>query len=332
MTCGSDRAGTFAALAMLVFLVPAANASPADDAFKQGRDLFKAGKYAEACTAFGESQRLDPSLGTQFNIAQCEEKIGKLASALKIYRDLVQYDTNGVRKAAASDLAAKLEPRVPKLQLQLNAKPAGTVIALDGVECGICLTGNAPVDFGTIKITVKAPGWKPATASATIAEESKVIVVQVKLEPVAVAGAVVTPPVVVVAAKPDPTPEPIAPSSDTPPRSKRKLAAVVTLAGAGVFVGTGIVFGAMARSRWQDAKDACGGGTSCANDSDTQYAQDLGDSARTRANVSTVMFVAGGLAAAAGVYLWVTTPKEHAVTVSATATPGTAGLVLAGQF
>lgn len=336
MTCGSDRAGLVAALVALLALAPPAHASPADDAFKQGRDLMKAGKYAEACAAFGESQKLDPSLGTQFNIAQCEEKTGKLASALKIYRDLVQYDTNGVRKAAASDLAAKLEPRVPKLQLQLSAKPAGTVITLDGVECGACLTGNAPVDFGTIAIAVKAPGFAPATAKATIAEESKVIVVQVKLEPIArpTGKPVVTPPPVVtpvVTPTPGPSPDPLV-RTDAPPRSKRKLAAVITLAGGGAFLGTGIVLGVMARSRWQDAKDVCGGSTTCANDSDTQYAQDLGDSARTRANVSTVMFVAGGLAAAAGVYLWVTTPKEHALTVSASAAPGSAGVVLGGRF
>ena len=62
----------------------------------------------------------------------------------------------------------------------------------------------------------------------------------------------------------------------------------------------------------------------CANDSDTDYAQQLGDMARTRANISSTLFVAGGIAAAVGVYLWVTSPTEHAVSVSASAAPGSA--------
>lgn len=321
MTCASNRAGLIAALAASMFLVPAASASPADDAFKQGRDFMKAGKYAEACTAFSESQRLDPSLGTQFNIAQCEEKTGKLASALKIYRDLAQYDTNETRKSAAAALAEKLAPRVPKLQLQLSAKPAGTAITLDGAACAPCLTGDAPVDLGTHTIAVTAPGFQPATATATVSEEAKVIVVPLKLEP----GTAPPPPPVMV-------PPPPVVHSDAPPRSRRKMIAIITMAGGGVLIGTGVGLGLSARGRWNDAKDVCGGSTTCANDSDTEYAQALGDSARTRANLSTVMFVAGGLAAAAGVYLFVTTPKEHAVTVSASGSPTSAGLVVAGQF
>ena len=44
------------------------------------------------------------------------------------------------------------------------------------------------------------------------------------------------------------------------------------------------------------------------------------------------MFIAGGLATAAGVYLWITTPEEHAVTVSAAGSATSAGLVVAGSF
>jgi hypothetical protein len=325
VTCASDRARLAAALATIVALGSPASATPADDAFQKGRDLMKAGKYAEACTAFAESQRLDPSLGTQFNIAQCEEKTGKLASALKIYRDLAQYDTNGTRKAAAADLAAKLEPRVPKLQIQLSAKPPGTQVRLDDVECAPCLTGNVPVDFGTISVVVSAPGYQIITTSASVTEEARVIVVPLRLDRLGTDPAVAAPPPVEI--RPNPTPY-IPP----PARSLRKTYAVITLVGGAVVLGTGVVFGVKARTRWQEAKDVCGGSTTCANDDDTQYAQEVGDSAGTLANVSTVMFVAGGLVAAAGVYLWVTAPKEHAVTVSATATPGAAGIVLGGRF
>lgn len=127
-------------------------------------------------------------------------------------------------------------------------------------------------------------------------------------------------------------PPPPAARADAPRFSKRKLIAIATMGGGGVLLGTGIGFGLSARGRWNDAKDVCGGSTTCANDDDTRYAQALSDSARTRANVSTVLFVAGGLAAAAGIYLFVTAPDEHAVTVSATGSPTSAGLVIGGAF
>ena len=131
---------------------------------------------------------------------------------------------------------------------------------------------------------------------------------------------------------PGPAPEVQPPPPPAAPKSRRKLAAIIAVAGGGVLLGTGIGFGLSASGRWSDAKDVCGGSTSCANDNDTEYANALADSARTRANVSTVLFVAGGLAAAAGVYLWVTAPSERAVLLTATGSQNSAGLVVAGSF
>ena len=135
MTCASDRGGRRAArvLGLLALTATAAIAGPADDAFKQGRALAKAGKHAEACAAFETSQRLDPSFGTQFNIAQCDEKIGKLATALGLYRALAEHDTNADRRAAAADLGAKLAPRVPRVQVQVTPTPPDLTVTIDGV-------------------------------------------------------------------------------------------------------------------------------------------------------------------------------------------------------
>jgi hypothetical protein len=331
VTCGSDRAG-LAALAVIGLFASTADASPADDAFKQGRELFKAGKYAEACVAFQESQRLDPSLGTQFNIAQCEEKTGKLASALRIYKDLAQYDTNGTRKAAAADLADKLEPRVPKLQVQLSAKPAGIVVTVDGTACPACLTGTTPVDSGTITIVVKAPGFKDATATATIALDAKVTAVPIKLEPAAPTVTTTTTTTTTGARPIVAPPQAVTTQADGPPHSRRKTYAIVAVAGGGAVLATGVVFGILARGKWNDAKAVCGGSTTCPTDADTMRATALGDAASSRANVSTALVLAGGAIAAAGVVLYVTSPKERPVAISASVAPGTAGLTLAGSF
>ena len=55
--------------------------------FRQGRDLMAAGKVAEACSAFDESQRLEPEITTLLNVAACREKLGQLATAWGLFLD-----------------------------------------------------------------------------------------------------------------------------------------------------------------------------------------------------------------------------------------------------
>ena len=59
----------------------AADRSAAQALFEQARDLMKQDKAAEACPKLEESQRLDPGVGTQFNLAECYVKMHRTASA-----------------------------------------------------------------------------------------------------------------------------------------------------------------------------------------------------------------------------------------------------------
>ena len=53
----------------------------ADRLFGEAMALIEQGNYRDACPRLDESQRLDPGLGTQYNLALCEVRIGKHASA-----------------------------------------------------------------------------------------------------------------------------------------------------------------------------------------------------------------------------------------------------------
>ena len=77
-----------------------------------------AGKYDDACPKLEESQRLAPAIGTKFNLADCYEHTGRLASAWAAFLSVAASAKNanqGAREKAARDRAAALEPKLSRL-------------------------------------------------------------------------------------------------------------------------------------------------------------------------------------------------------------------------
>ena len=88
--------------------------------FAEGRQLMSAEKYTEACPKLEESLRLDPGMGTQFNLAHCWEKLGRSASAWAMFLDVAAAARAGnqpQREAAAKERAAALEPKLTRLRV-----------------------------------------------------------------------------------------------------------------------------------------------------------------------------------------------------------------------
>ena len=129
------------------------------------------------------------------------------------------------------------------------------------------------------------------------------------------------------------------PSSMTGPetpgaRSNTKTVGVVVGSVGAAALVVGGVFGALSFSKWSSAQTECKTSVACAN-----HAQAMSDKsdAATSATVSTVGFVAGGLAVAAGVTLVLLAPgsggnRGAAVNVAPSIGPGSAGAVLKGVF
>ena len=305
-----------------------AGPAPADVAFKKGRDFLKAGKFAEACAAFEESQRLDPQLGTQFNIAQCDEKIGKIATAWAIYRDLADHDTNGARQGKSAKLADALWLRLPKLKIEVVDPPKGLVVTLDGGDVTAELGKEQPVDSGPHAIEASGTDVKPWHKDIE-GDAGKTTPVSVRFEPTdeaaaraaqehehaVVVGGGVTQPVLV------------------PVHSARKKVGIAMTIVGGVAAGTGFVFGSLASSKWSDAKGVCGG-TVCTDPTKAATANALASTARGDGNVSTILVIGGAVAAVTGVVLWVTAPSwaERGVAIVPHASDHEAGLTLSGQF
>lgn len=305
---------------------PAPATTAAAALFDRGRQYVAAGKYAEACAAFEQSQRLDPQLGTLFNLAGCNARIGRLATAWSQFRDLAQRDPNKPRRAKAAQQADALVARVPRLLIKLEPAVADASVTSNGIAVDALLGVETPVDLGDYAIVARAPGYAESRTTASVTEEAKTVVVSVALHrPIAEPIAPPVAPVVAPAALPSPAGEP----------PGRPMLAIVALGGGGALIAGGVVFGVLASQRWDDAKAACGGGSACPSVAALSHAQNLTSRARAFGDISTGLVVAGALAVGAGTYLWLRAPASSSAVTARLApdvNPTGAGLVVDGRF
>ncbi len=315
------------ALFALIVLVGASHgalaqpASPAEAAFARGKEALTVGRYAEACAAFEDSQRLDPQPTTQFNIALCDEQLGKLASALAIYTELVDHDDTPTRRAKSADMLGQLSVRVPRLAIKVADPRPGIEITVNGVRA--LDWSNLPIDLGTSHVVARAPGAAEWSGDVSVKSEGQRVAMTITF------GSGEGAPVI---ERTDPPEEPAPLIDDSSALSSRKKLGLVMIVGGGLAVGAGTTFALLARSAWHDAKEVCGG-TSCATQAQLEAGQVFVDRARARGTIATALVVAGGLVAAGGVIVWITAPKaERTMAVAPTGSASSVGVAVLGTF
>jgi hypothetical protein len=305
----------------------AANTAAAAEAlFSQARDLVAAGKYAEACPKFAESQRLDPGTGTLMNLAACYEKADLLASAWTTWIEATRSAKAAGqtdREAHASRSASALAPRLAKLTLEVQADPPeGLVIKRNGVELAPATWGIAlPVDKGRYRIEASAPGYRTATLEATVENgQTHNLVVPRLTKSGEVAPEPQSPPAEV---EKSPLPAPsTSPTEDQKsggsPGQAQRVLGIVGLSLGGVGLAVGGVSGILAMTKFNESKSQC-------EPANINQCSPLGVETRDQAlmfgDVSTVAFSVGGALALTGFVLLVTAPRAHAE-VSLAPTPG----------
>jgi hypothetical protein len=287
---------------LLALTAPAfAEASSSDKAaaealFDEGRRLAQAGKFAEGCPKLEASQKLDPALGTLLNLADCNEKLGKTASAWAQYREatsLARAAGSSEREKFATDRSKALEPHLSTLTIRVAAGDAGAApveVKRDGMSVNSAELGSAiPVDPGAHEVTAASPGMKAWSSKIDVGKDAAKVEVEVpKLEPAD-----------------GTTPATAGPTDESPAKSHgsslRPVAIAVGAVGI-VGIGVGAFFGLSASSSWSEAKDTCNDvPNGCSSEGVKQQ-----QSASTKATVSTVAFIAGGAFLAAGTVLWFT--------------------------
>lgn len=141
---------------------PTGGAALARALFTEGRELVAQGNYPQACPKFEESLRLDPGIGTQFNLADCWEHLGRTASAWALFLDTAaaaQAAVQPERADVARARALALEPSLPRLVLHVTTTTPPAQITLDGAVMGEPTWGTPiPVDPGPHAIT-----WREST-------------------------------------------------------------------------------------------------------------------------------------------------------------------------
>jgi len=146
-----------------------AHADPRDPAaaqamFDAGMSLMKAHDYAKACPKLAESQRLDPGIGTQFQLGVCYEGQGLTASAWAQFLEVASLagaSGQADRQQLARKRAERLEPRLGRVRINVPSpkRVAGLQIERDGALVrDVSWDAALPVDPGEHKITVSAPG------------------------------------------------------------------------------------------------------------------------------------------------------------------------------
>lgn len=308
----------------------------AEGLFYESRTLMQAGRYAEACPKLEESMRLDPGIGTQFNLADCNEHIGKIATAWVAFNDAAaqsKLSNQPERESVARKRAAALEPRLPRLAVDVTAAPAGLEVKRDALVVASSAWGTAvPVDPGTHRISVTAPGRQQWETTVT-AREGKVVRISVPRELPDVGAALVAVPAGRLAelgsVTPAPFPEPIVEGHSG---AQRAVGWVVTSLGV-VGVGVGAGFGLSSLGKRNESRAHC---SALGCDSD---GVSLRDDAVRNGNVATISMIAGGAALAGGLLLVLTAPRdtpprERAGKIRAvpTTASGGGGLSLQGVF
>src|ERR1700742_2382226 len=158
-----------AACAASLALAWSARADATSDAeakslFREGRALTATGNYEMACPKFEQSMKLDPGIGTKFNLADCYEHLGRTATARTLFLEvaaIAREAGQGDREQVAAARAKELEPQIHRLTIDVSGKQNGLVIKRDGVEVPPSQWG-APqfVDPGAYDVSVTAPGKK----------------------------------------------------------------------------------------------------------------------------------------------------------------------------
>lgn len=318
-------------LVVLCLAGPAHAQSTSDEAealFQRGKKLMADGKIAEACTAFDDSEKLEPTTATVLNQANCREQNGQLATARMLYLEAARQTSAKTEPkwkrmhATATSRAAKLDPRLSTLQIDVPAAVITSgleVIRDDAIVAPSSWNVASPIDGGTYRISARAPGRVAWSETVTVGAErdARVIAVPVlsELRPP-------PPPPIAKTDAPDPRPAPaLVRIADESPWTPRRKLAIGLASGGAAALAIGSVLGVLSNRKRRDADALCPDPRLACNSA--ARANQLSASASDLGVGADVAFGVAAGALTAAVVLWMTgapdSPRGVAITPAVSA-------------
>jgi hypothetical protein len=297
----------------------------ADRLFYEGRQLLAEDKRVEACVKFDLSFRKDPrAIGTLLNLGLCAEMSGAVATAVRYYaeaRDRARDQGLAEYREAAERKVALLAPRVPHARIVLAESRPGTRVLLDNNVLAADQLVDVIVDPGSRTLTVTSPDRLPYETTVEVKEAERRTISVPRLQ-----GART----VIVTAS-----------------NRRSYGKIAVAVGAGFLLTGGALAWTAQREYWEvfpagsrdglavmDAAHDCWtelDGEDIVRSCNASGSSRL-DSSRTMAHAASGFAITGGVAVAAGLLLWWTSPKTSEVTVVPTMSERGGGVSVSGAF
>jgi hypothetical protein len=295
------------AIAIAAGAAPArAQSAEADVLFRDGKKLLNDGKIVEACEKLDASERLESSVGTLLNLADCRERNHQLATAWATFRKAAVAARNardGKREKEAHRREKLLAPRLSYLAVNVPdaSRVDGLAITRNGAELDRALWNQrVPIDAGDYELAATAGGYRRWSGQVRIDREAQKV--EVDVPALAPEPRPVAPEPVARAAPPAPPSDDAEPPRRDPPRSRWTVSREVALGLAAVGaagVGIGIGYGLHGRQLEQQSDARCASAT-C----DDPRGLSLNADARHAGRIANVGFAAGGGLFATAVVLW----------------------------
>lgn len=294
-----------------------AASAPSAEALKHAREQFgqalalqTAGDWAGALNLLKEVAAVKSTPQVRFNMALCEERLGKLVAALGDY-ELAAADARAEKAdQVAEEVERRLEAlrqRIPKITVNRGSGAEAAIIALDGVSLGDQVIGTPmPTDPGPHTVEARSPGFKPFRQSLRLAEQQSESL-EIVLEP-------------------EPVPPPDArPLPATKARGRSPIYGYV-VGGVGIAsLGTAGLFWGLRADKINQLEKACPG-RQCPS---TAQQSDI-DAGRLYTTIANVTVAIGAAALATGVVLVLTSGPSSETSVALAPAPG--GAQVFGKF
>jgi len=271
------------------------NAAAAVAIFDEGRSAMQKGDFETACEKFKESNRIDPAVGTSFNLANCEERRGRLATAWVLFKQVAgRMKPDDPRLAVAASRIASLDKRVPRVTLTTNGtRYPGLRVRIDDLDLDAAGFDTAlPLDPGTHQAVARSPRKVTRSRQFSLAEGEAL---SLSIEELVAVDA------------PGPSPSNRVEKSEDRVAGLKRPDAVL---GAAIVGGVGLLTGAVTGLVGLNAQKV--GDAECSTETRTcsQKGFDANQRAKSLAIVSTVGFGLAILGGATATYLFITAPTS----------------------